>query len=82
MKNAIMKELCGAMQCLERPLVKEKIDTSFAVYPRKGAEKPMFSIGVDGSWEYSLLLALKVMAVIMAAVWLMSGISRMLRKMF
>lgn len=82
MKNMIMKELCGALQCLERPTVKKKIDASLEVYSHKGAGKPIFSAGIDGSWEYSLLLALKVMAIVAAAMWLMSRLLRMLHKMF
>ena len=82
MKNMIMEELCGAMRRLERPCVKKKIDASLAIYHYKGASKPIFSAGIDGSWEYSLLVALKVMAIVAMAMWLMSRISRMLHKMF
>ena len=82
MKNMMMKELCGALQCLERPTVKKKIDASLEVYSHKGAGKPIFSAGIDGNWEYSLLLALKVMAIMAAAMWLVSRISHMLHKMF
>lgn len=82
MKNMMMQKLCGAMQSLERPCVKKRIDASLDVYSHKGASKPIFSAGIDGSWEYSLLLALKVMAIVAVAMWLISRISRMLHKMF
>lgn len=82
MKNRIMEELCGAMRRLERPCVKKRIDASLAIYPCKSAGKPIFSAGIDGSWEYTLLTALKVMAIVAAAMWLVSRVSRMLHKMF
>ena len=82
MKNKMIGKLCDMAQCLERPCVKKRIDASIGVYSHKGACKPIFSAGIDGSWEYSLLLALKVMAIVAVAMWLVSRISYMLRRIF
>ncbi len=82
MKKFMMKKMCDCVSCLEKPSIKKKIDASLDIYPSKNASKALFSAKMDGDWQYSLCTALKVMAAIMAIIYVMCAISRLMHKIF
>ncbi len=82
MKNEMMRAMGDWFSCLEKPHVKKKIDASLAIYPSKNADKAIFSARMDGNWQYSLMCALKVMAVIAVVMWLVCAMSRLWHKIF
>ncbi len=82
MKKNGIKMMCDCFSDLEKPCVKKKIDASLGIYPSCSSDKAVFSAKMDGNWQYSLLTALKVMAIFMAAMWLLCAMSRLWHKIF
>lgn len=70
------------VRAMNKPYVKKRIDADIEIYSDRSSQKPIFSASMDGSWDYRLLRAVEVIAVIMFIMWLICAFKRMCRRIF
>ena len=75
-------KLCSSCRCLDRPVVRKRIDAEMGIFSDKTSSKPIVSMDINGEWCYKLSKVLKVMAVILLAAWLWCRFTRWLRRVF
>lgn len=81
-KRTVRESVDDCCRAFNRPVVRKRIDMEMGIYGDSKSSKPFVGFDIDGEWCYKLSCALKVMAVVLLAMWLWCRLSRFLNKFF
>ena len=84
MKSEMQAKICQRyhrLRCaIDRPVIKKQTDSCIGIYSGVDKNKPIYKMSIDGEWCLKLSFAVKVVGAILAVLWIICRICRMMDK--
>ena len=78
--QTLLNKVRCACRAMDRPVIRKRIDAELGIFADRSASKPVVGIDIDGEWCYKLSCALKILAVMLFALWFWYRLSCMVKR--